>query len=65
MSFISKFLPALALAVALSPLAAQARRDVPPGPAKYYLAPLHHDPVKSASATIDNPRTMFPASTGY
>ena len=58
MSITLKILPAIALAVALSPLTAQARRDVPPRPATYYLAPLHHDPVKSGSATIDNPRTI-------
>ena len=72
MSISSKILTVVALAVALSPLAAQARRDVPPGLAKYYLASLHHDPVKSGSATIDNPRTInssrtaqtFPVSDG-
>jgi hypothetical protein len=73
MSISLKILPAVvALAIVLSPLAAQARRDVPPGPAKYYLAPLHHDPVMVGSATIDNPTTIysgqiaqkFPASVG-
>jgi hypothetical protein len=72
MSISLKILPALALAVALSPLAAQARSDHPPGPAQYYLAPLHHDPVKTDSATTDNPTTIysgwtaqkFPASAG-
>ena len=72
MSISLKILAAVALAVALSPLAAQARGDHPPGPAQYYLAPLHHDPVMTGSATIDNPTTlcsgrtaqMFPVSDG-
>jgi hypothetical protein len=56
----SKILPAVALVFALSPLAAQARGDVPPGPAKYYLAPLHHqDQVMTGSATIDRPTTVY------
>jgi hypothetical protein len=59
MSMSLKFLPAVALAVALSPFAAQARSDHPPGPAQYYLAPLHHDPVMTDSATIDNPTTIY------
>jgi hypothetical protein len=59
MLFSSKILPAVAFAVALSPLAAQARpADFPPGPAQYYLAPLHHDPVMTGSATIDHPTTI-------
>jgi hypothetical protein len=77
MSFSLKILPAVALAVALSPLAAQARGDHRPSPAQYYLAPLHHaplhhDPVMTGSATIDKPTTihsgrtapMFPVSDG-
>ena len=60
MSISSKILTAVALAVALSPLAAQARGDHPPGPAKYYLAPLNHqDQVMTGSATIDNPTTIY------
>jgi hypothetical protein len=60
MSISSKILPALALAVALSPLAAQARNNPQPGPAQYYLAPLHHqDQVMTGSATIDNPTTIY------
>ena len=59
MSISLKILPAIALAVALSPLAAQARGDHPPGPAQYYLAPLHHDPVMTGSATIDQPTTIY------
>ena len=59
MSISLKILPAIALAVALSPLAAQARGDHPPGPAKYYVAPLHHDPVMTGSATIDQPTTIY------
>ena len=64
----SKILPAVALVFALSPFAAQARVDVPPGPAQYYLAPLHHqlkqNPVRvssvtPSSATIDNPETIY------
>jgi hypothetical protein len=67
----SKFLSAVTLAVALSPLvplAAHAKRDVPPGPAQYYLAPLHHqskqNPVRASnitpsSATIGNPTTIY------
>jgi hypothetical protein len=71
MSFSLKNLPAVALAVALSPLAAQAGSN-PPGPVQYDRAPLHHDPVMTGSGTIDNPTTiysgrtapMFPVSTG-
>jgi hypothetical protein len=49
MSFASKFLPALALAVALSSLAAC---QVP--------APLNHqNQVMTGSATIDNPTTIY------
>jgi hypothetical protein len=56
----SKILPAVALVFALSPFAAQARGDVPPGPAQYYLAPLHHqDQVMRGSATIDHPETIY------
>jgi len=76
MSIASKFLPALALAVALSPVAAQARSDAQPSPAQYYLAPLHHqdvqkpahgDRVMVGSATIDSPSPYYSdsnASTG-
>ena len=71
MSISSKILSAVALAVALSPLAplaAHAERDVQPGPAQYYLAPLDHqakqNPVCGSSvtpsaATIDNPTTIY------
>jgi hypothetical protein len=59
MSISLKILPAIALAVALSPLAAQARGDHSPGPAKYYLAPPHHNPVMTGSATIDEPTTIY------
>ena len=63
----SKILPAVALVFALSPLAAQARGEVPPGPAQYYLAPLnhhdqvlnYHDQVMTGSATIDHPETIY------
>ena len=61
MSISSKILTAVALAVALSPLAAQARSDHPPGPAKYYLAPLHQDQVMTGSATMGGNR----ASANY
>jgi hypothetical protein len=73
MSFSPKILPALALAFALSPLAAQARSDRNPGPAQYYLAPLHNDsavqkPVRvsevtPSNATIDNPTTVYSGVT--
>ena len=71
MRITSKILSAVTLAVALSPLvplAAHAERDVQPGPAQYYLAPLHHqakqNPVRvssitPSSATIDNPTTIY------
>jgi hypothetical protein len=69
MSFSSKILPALALAVALSPLAAQARSNPQPGPAQYELAPLHNNQaeqklmrvskVTPSSATIDSPSTIY------
>jgi hypothetical protein len=59
MSISLKIVPALALAVALAPLAAQARGDHRPGPAQYYLAPLQHDPVMASSATLDNPTTVY------
>jgi hypothetical protein len=65
----SKILSAVSLAVALSPLAplaAHAERDVQPGPAQYYLAPLHHhaprvrvSSVTPSSATIDKPTTIY------
>jgi hypothetical protein len=56
----SKILPAVALVFALSPLAAQARGEVPPGPAKHYLAPLNHqDYVMRGSATINHPETIY------
>ena len=57
MSISSKILTAVALAVALSPLAAQARSDHPPGPAQYYLAPLNHqDQVMTGSTTMGGNR---------
>ncbi len=66
MSISSKILPAVALALALSPVAAHARQDRQPGPAQYYLAPLshHHERVRvsevtASSATIDNPTTLY------
>ena len=64
MSISSKILTAIVLAVALAPMAAQADRDPQPGPAQYYLAPLHHDPlhntpVMAGSATIDHPTTIY------
>ena len=67
----SKILSAVTLAVALSPLvplAAHAERYVQPGPAQYYLAPLHHqakqNPVRvssitPSSATIDKPTSIY------
>ena len=59
MSISLKILLVLSLAVALSPLAAQARGDHQPGLAQYYVAPLHEDPVMTGSATIDNPTTIY------
>jgi hypothetical protein len=58
MSFSSKILPAVAFAVALSPLAAQAR-NIQPGPAQHNLAPRHAATVMVGSATIDNPTTVY------
>ena len=63
----SKMLSAVALVFALSPLTAQARGEVPPGPVQYYLAPLNHhdqvlnhqDQVMRGSATIDHPETIY------
>lgn len=60
------------MAVALSPMAAQAHSNPQPGPAQYYLAPVHQDQVMTGSATIDDPTTiysggpteMFPVSDG-
>ena len=71
MSIASKLLPAMALAIALAPLAAQAR-DTQPGPAQYYLAPLPHqaaqqhahtDTVMVTSATIDRPSAYYSVSS--
>jgi hypothetical protein len=45
----SKILPVFALAVVLSPLAAQARSTPQPAPAQ----------VTPSSATIDNPTTIY------
>jgi len=59
MSISSKILPALALAISLSPLAAQARSDHQPSPAQHGLASLHNDPVIASSATIDNPMVIY------
>ena len=72
MSISSKILPAVALAVSLSPLAAQARSDHQPTGPQHNLASLHNDPVIASSATIDNPMViysdratpMFPVSAG-
>jgi hypothetical protein len=67
MSIASRLLPSLALAVALSPMAAQARNPQP-GPAQYYLARQHHqdvqkpshiDKVMVGSATIDSPSPYY------
>ena len=46
MSFSRKILPALALVIALAPLAAQA-------------APQTVDPIAPSSATIDQPTTIY------
>ena len=68
MSSTSKFLPALALAIALSPVAAQAQHNPQPSPAQHYLATLHHqdvqkpsyiDTVMVGSATIDSPSPYY------
>ena len=52
MSITLKILPALALAVALSPFAAQAR-SMPQAPVN------HQDHVMVGSATIDHPTTVY------
>ena len=59
MSISSKILPALALAISLSPLAAQARSDHQPSQAQHGLVSLHNDPVIASSATIDNPMVIY------
>jgi hypothetical protein len=60
MSISLKILPAMALAVALSPLAAQAHSNPQSGPAQYYAAPLNHqNQVMTGSATIDDPTTIY------
>jgi hypothetical protein len=68
MLFSAKLLPVLALAVALSPVAAQARRDPPQSPAQYYLTQLNHQDqhkqvrvseVSQSSATVDDPSTIY------
>lgn len=72
MSISSKILTAVAMAVALPPMAAQAHSSPQPRPAQHYLAPLHQDQVMTGSATIDDPTTiysggptaMFPVSDG-
>jgi hypothetical protein len=46
---LSNLLPAVALAVTLSPLATHARRNPQPGPARYYLTPLHHQDAQKHS----------------
>jgi hypothetical protein len=67
MTFSAKFLPVLAMAVALPPAAAQARRHPPQGSAQYDLAPLNHQDqykqvlvseVPQNAATVDNPSTI-------
>ena len=71
MPIASKLLPAMAFAIALAPLAAQAR-DTQPGPAQYDLAPLPHqaahqhshiDKVMVSSATIDSPSAYYSVSS--
>ena len=53
MSFSSKFLTALALAVALSPFAAHARSDRGETPkAEYYLAPIAGEPAAQAAKNM-------------
>ena len=60
MSIVSKFLPAIALAAALSPLAAVASSMPQPGQAQVYMAPTYHqDPITPSSATIDNPMRVY------
>jgi hypothetical protein len=65
MSISLKILSALTIAVALSPLAAQARGDHQLGPAQHYVTPLHHDPVMTGSATIDKPTTVYSGWTAH
>lgn len=70
MSIVSKFLPAIALVGALSPLAAVASSMPQPVPAQAYMVPLYHqDPIAPSSATIDRPtrvysNLLFPDSFG-
>ena len=56
MSITSKFLPALALAVALSPVAAYAHSNAQP--AQAYQA-AQADAVTPSPATIDNPTPVY------
>ena len=56
MSITAKFLPALALAVALSPLAAHAHGNAQP--AQAYQA-TQTDAVTPSSATIDSPTPVY------
>ena len=74
MSFSRKILPALALAVALSPVAAQARSAGPAPQLKSYLAPIgaYHttsnneirvSEVMRGSATIDQPTLVYSGHT--
>ena len=60
----NKVLPAIALAAALSPLAAHASSMPQPVPTQVYMvpmdmAPLHQDPITPSSATIDKPTTLY------
>jgi len=74
MSFSRKIMPALALAVALSPVAAQARSAGPDPQTHSYLAPVagdHATPnnqirvseVTPRSATIDQPTVVYSGVT--
>ncbi|HEY1856802.1 hypothetical protein [Acidocella sp.] len=58
MSITSKFLPALALAVALSPVAAYAHSNAQGGQAQAYQA-AQANAVTPSSATIDNPTPVY------
>jgi hypothetical protein len=54
MSLDFKILPALALAVALSPLAAQAAQNAQPA-----QQTVHVSAIMVSSATLDNPTTVY------
>ena len=58
MSIVSKFLPIIALAAALSPLAVHAQSNAQPDQAQAYRA-AQADPVTPSGATIDKPTRVY------